>query len=192
MMMAGRWRIRTREGVRLEKGGLAEREKPCITGGIRSHLCCEGQRASVGQVRPYPATVFQRSRWRCVPVDPERHLLRGLRPHALQEGMTVGSFADGHCGGRRVHASAAGFLGQRQGGRQQVLEWDDTGVIRAAWNGAESHKENGGKMYRASCIGTATGLQGVPVSAGYQSGRVRRGRSHTGSGGKDSKGVARG
>jgi hypothetical protein len=188
--MAGRWMIQTRDGVRLAKSGPAEREKPFITGGIWFHPCCEGERASVGQVRPYSATVYQLSQWHRVPVNPERHLLRGLRPHALQEGMSVGSFADWHCCGRRVHVSAAGFLGQLQGGRQQVLEWDDTGVIRAAWNGAESHKENCGKMYRTSCIGTVTGLQGVPVSAGYQSGRVRRGRSHTGSGGKDSKGVA--
>jgi hypothetical protein len=58
----------------------------------------------------------------------ELHLLRGLMPHSLQESMTAG-FADRHSGGRHVHASPAGFLGQLQGGRQQVLEWDDIGVM---------------------------------------------------------------
>jgi hypothetical protein len=53
----------------------------------------------------------------------------------------VGLSADRHCGGRRVHASPAGFLGHWQGGRQQVLEWDDTGVMRALEWGRKSQGE---------------------------------------------------
>ena len=57
--------------------------------------------------------------------------------------MTAG-FADRHRGGRRVHASPAGFLGQLQGGRQQVLEWDDIGVMRTLEWGKKSQGERWG------------------------------------------------
>ena len=73
----------------------------------------------------------------------ELHLLRGLMPHSLQESMTAG-FADRHHGGRHVHASPAGFLGQLQGGRQQVLEWDYIGVMRTLEWGKKSQAERWG------------------------------------------------
>jgi hypothetical protein len=121
---------------------LVERENPLSAGRIRS-CWQEGNRVSIGQVRPLAAPLLQGSQGGCAPLDLEQHTLRGLSPSTLERSATV-FFVDRHYQQRCTRISLVDFLGLRVH-RQLVLERDDTQVTRV-WEWGKGLKEGLGRV----------------------------------------------
>ena len=110
-----------------KRQGPIERENPLSAGGTRS-CWRDGNRVSVGQVRPLAAPLLQGSQGGCGPLDLEQHTLRGLLPRALEQSATVSRVGRHHLQ-RGIRISLVGFLGLR-GHRQLVLKRNNTKVTR--------------------------------------------------------------